>query len=218
MIIAIDGPAGAGKSTVAKALASRLGFKYVDTGAIYRAVTLKVMNEGLDLKDEVAVCELIDKSTIELKYVDGKLSVLLDGVDVTVEIRSQSVTNKIFFVSNKASIRSRLIKHQKDCANGVDAVVEGRDIGTVIFPDAEKKFFLNADVNVRAKRRYCELAGNDPAAKLSKILEDIKLRDKNDSTRQVAPLMKVEDAISIDTTNLAPEEVVDSICKNLDME
>ena len=217
MIIAIDGPAGAGKSTVAKALATRLGFKYVDTGAIYRAVTLKVMNEGLDLEDEESICKLIDNTKIELKYINNKLNVLLDNVDVTTVIRNQSVTNKICFISSKGAIRNKLIRHQKDCTDGVDAVVEGRDIGTVIFPDAEKKFFLTADVNVRAKRRYCELAGNDPAAELAKILDDIKHRDKSDSTRQIAPLKRVEDAVSIDTTSLAIEEVVDSICKYIEM-
>ena len=215
MIIAIDGPAGSGKSTVSKILAKRLGFKYVDTGAIYRAVTLKVIQDGLNLDDEEKICKLIDNTTIELNETNGSFSILLDGVDVTKEIRSPDVTSKIFFVSNKASIRGKLVGLQKDCAKEVDAVVEGRDIGTVIFPDAENKFFLNADVGERAKRRFSEVKDQDASAKLKDVYDNIKKRDKSDSTRKVAPLRPAEDAINIDTTNMSLEEVVDDILKKL---
>ncbi|MGR3318913.1 MAG: (d)CMP kinase [Candidatus Anammoxibacter sp.] len=215
MIIAIDGPAGSGKSTVSKILAKRLGFTYIDTGAIYRAVTLKVIQGGLNFDDEEKICKLIDDTKIELSYINGNFSILLDGVDVTKEIRNPNVTSKIFFISNKASIRKKLVGHQKTCAEGVDAVVEGRDIGTVIFPDAENKFFLNADVGERAKRRFLEVKEQDSLAELEDVYDDIKKRDESDSTRKVAPLKRVEDAIYIDTTNISVEDVVDNILKTL---
>ena len=215
MIIAIDGPAGSGKSTVSKILAKKLGFKYIDTGAIYRAVTLKVIQVGLNLDDEAKICKLIDDTKIELNYINGNFSILLDGIDVTKDIRNPDVTSKIFFISNKASIREKLVGHQKNCAKEVDAVVEGRDIGTVIFPDAESKFFLNADVGERAKRRFSEVKEQNSLVKLADVCDDIKKRDKSDSTRKVAPLKCVEDAIYIDTTNMSIEEVVDNILQKL---
>ena len=157
MIIAVDGPAGSGKSTISKRLAEKLGFKYVDTGAIYRAITLKVIQHSVDFSNEKEICRLVESTKIELKEINGNLMVLLDGTDVTKEIRNNTVTNNIHFISDKASVRERLIKLQRDCAGGVDAVVEGRDIGTVIFPDAGKKLFLNADIEERAKRRYKDI-------------------------------------------------------------
>ncbi len=216
MIVAIDGPAGSGKSTVSKILAGRLGFTYVDTGAIYRAVTLKIIQSGLDLDDEQGICEAAEKVKIEFCENNGNRRVLLDGVDVTDEIRTPDVTNKICHVSDRAAVRQKLIQVQKDCANGVNAVVEGRDIGTVIFPDAEKKFFLSADIEERAKRRFAEVVKKDASIELAKIQEDIKRRDHKDSTREAAPLAMSDDAIFIDTTNLPIEEVVNTICKKLE--
>ena len=215
LIIAIDGPAGSGKSTVSKILAKKLGFKYIDTGAIYRTVTLKVIQAGLNLDDEKKICNLIEDTKIELNYINGNFCILLDGVNVTKDIRSPDVTSKIFFISNKASIREKLVGLQKDCAKEVDAVVEGRDIGTVIFPDAENKFFLDADVGERAKRRFSEVKDQDASAKLTDVYDNIKKRDESDYTRKVAPLRPAEDAINIDTTNMSLEEVVDNILKKL---
>ncbi|MGR3220561.1 MAG: (d)CMP kinase [Candidatus Anammoxibacter sp.] len=215
MIIAVDGPAGSGKSTVSKMLAKRLGFKYIDTGAIYRAVTLKVIQNGSDLDDEEKICQLIDETTIELNETNGNFRVLLDSVDVTKDIRSTDVTSKIFYISNKASIRAKLIDYQRSCADGVGAVVEGRDIGTVIFPDAANKFFLDADADERAKRRFLEVKDQNASAKLTDVYDNIKKRDESDSTRKVAPLKPADDAIKIDTTNMTLEEVVDNILKIL---
>lgn len=213
MIIAVDGPAGSGKSTISKRLAERLGFKYVDTGAIYRAITLKVIQRGLDFSNEKEICRLVENTKIELKKINGNLMVLLDGTDVTKEIRNNTVTNNIHFISNKASVRERLIKLQRDCANEVDAVVEGRDIGTVIFPNAGKKLFLNADIEERAKRRYKEIIKQDSSMELSKVIDDIKRRDHKDISRGAAPLKQAEDAILVDTTNMSIEDVLDYILK-----
>lgn len=213
LIIAIDGPAGSGKSTISRMLAQRLGFMYVDTGAVYRAVTLKVINSGVDMGDEDEMCRLIDDTRIALRYDDGKLTVFLDGDDVSLAIREPSVTNKIAFISNKASVRKKLIRHQKECADGIDAVVEGRDIGSVIFPDADKKFFLSADVAERARRRYTELVERGLSVEYEDILSDIKIRDAGDSTRDAAPLQQVDDAVFIDTTNESIDDVVDRVCK-----
>lgn len=211
MIIAIDGPAGSGKSTVSKALAKRLNFIYVDTGAIYRAVTLKVLQNGLSLDDDVGICRLVDDVHIEFKESNGKLTVLLDEGDVTEEIRSSEVTNNVSLISNKAFVREKLINLQKSCASDEGSVVEGRDIGTVIFPEAEKKFFLDADLDVRAKRRYIEIKDKNNSAELEKVQNDINRRDSMDSSRKVAPLIKADDAINVDTTNLTIDEVVDFI-------
>lgn len=217
MIVAIDGPAGSGKSSVAKILAQKLGFKYIDTGAIYRAITLKVFQNSIDFNDEKKICQLIDNTKIELIDNNGTLKVLLDSVNVTTEIRNSEVTNKIVFISGKSSIRKKLIKHQKECAYGVNAIVEGRDIGTVIFPDAEKKFFLSANIEERANRRYLELKKRNSSIKLEDVLQDIEKRDKSDSTRKAAPLKKSDDAVFIDTTNLSLEEVVDNVRNILDL-
>ena len=217
MIVAIDGPAGSGKSSAAKMLAQKLGFKYIDTGAIYRAVTLKVIQNRLDFNDEEKICQLIDNTEIDLIDNNGTLNVLLDGVNVTNEIRNSRVTNKIVYISGKSSIRKKLIKHQKECAYGVNAIVEGRDIGTVIFPDAEKKFFLSAKIEERAKRRFLELEKRDSSVKFEDVLKDIEKRDESDSTRKAAPLKKSDDAVFIDTTDLSLEEVVDNVRSILDL-
>ena len=216
MIIAVDGPAGSGKSTISKRLAEKLGFKYVDTGAIYRAITLKVIQHSVDFSNEKEICRLVESTKIELKEINGNLMVLLDGTDVTKEIRNNTVTNNIHFISDKASVRERLIKLQRDCAGGVDAVVEGRDIGTVIFPDAGKKLFLNADIEERAKRRYKEIIKQESSMELSKVIDDIKQRDHKDISRGTAPLKQAEDAILVDTTNMSIEDVLDYILKILD--
>ncbi len=206
-IIAIDGPAGSGKSTVAKIVAERLGLFYVDTGAMYRALTLKALRDGLNLKDERDLERLAYSTDISL----GKDRVFLDSIDVTDAIRTQEVTKNTSFIAKVGGLRGRMVELQRRLAAGKGAVLEGRDIGTVVFPDAEKKFYLDADFTERVRRRHKQLAGQGKEVSISQIEKDLKIRDNKDMTREIAPLKKAEDAISIDTTNMTIEEVVKKI-------
>lgn len=215
MIIAIDGPAGSGKSTVSKIVAQRLGFKYISTGAIYRAVTLKTLQNGLDLTDSKTICKLIDKTKIEFKDISGEQRLFLDGKDVTNEIRDATIDSNINYIADSPSIREKLILVQRKCISHEDAVIEGRDIGTVIFPDAEKKFFLDADIKERAKRRYSETKLQGKTINFNAVLEDIKRRDYKDSTRNAAPLKRIKESVYIDSTNMSIDEVVGYILKSI---
>jgi len=212
VIIAIDGPAGSGKSTVAKGLAKRLGFLYVDTGAMYRALTLKAVKNGIALNDKKALSQLAGSLDIQLKMQGDLLQVILDGQDVTNAIRKQSLTEKVVYVARVALVRKEMVKLQRRLASQASgAVLEGRDIGTVVFPDAKYKFYLDAQASERARRRHKELMQRGEQVSLGEITQDINIRDKSDMTRDVAPLAKAKDAFYIDTTGLEVEEVVEKI-------
>lgn len=215
-IIAIDGPAGAGKSTVAREVAERLGFIYLDTGAMYRAITLKALRRKINLEDEQALVELASKADIDIKLLkDGTLQVILDGEDITGLIRSAEVTNSVSFIARVPKLREIMVGLQRNFGVKNNIVVEGRDIGTVVFPDAEKKFYLDADFSVRTKRRFKELKEVDSSVEEGEIKKDLLERDNKDLTRKVAPLKKAEDAIYIDTTLLTIEEVINKIIKHI---
>ncbi len=215
-VIAIDGPAGSGKSTVAREVAEMLGFIYLDTGAMYRAVTLKAFKKGINLEDEQALIKMAQETNIEIKLSDDKtMKVFLDGEDVTKAIRTSEVTNSVSFIARIAGLREIMVCLQRKFGENNNIVVEGRDIGTVVFPNAYKKFYLDADFKVRAKRRFKELVEVDSGVKEVEIQRDLIERDTKDLTRKVAPLKKAEDAVFIDTTNLTIEEVVNEVLKRI---
>jgi cytidylate kinase len=214
MIIAIDGPAASGKSTVAKALASRLSFGYLDTGAMYRAVAYAALRDGLVLDDEVSVAGLAERSKIAFEYESGEAlpsRVLLDGSDVTEAIRTPQVDASVSRVARIPSVRSALVTQQRAIAAEGDFVVEGRDIGTVVFPDAGVKVFLTASSQVRASRRHVDLTEGGYAVEADVVEEGIAERDRLDSAREASPLTPADDAHHIDTSALSPDEVVDHI-------
>ena len=207
MIIAIDGPSGAGKSTLAKRLAKELGFIYVDTGAMYRALALKVLREGVDLADDASMARLIGSTTIDLRQVDGVLQVLLDGADVAAEIRTPQVSQMASKASALGVVRTRLLELQRDMARRGNIVAEGRDIGTVVFPQAEVKIFLQASAAERARRRFAELQSAGQFVDLTKTLSEIEERDKRDSERDLAPLRQADDALMIDSSGIDADQV-----------
>jgi len=214
-VIAIDGPAGSGKSTVAKGVARRLKALYIDTGAMYRALTLKAIKEAIDFNNEEALSRLAAAVDIQLKMRGDFLQVMLDGEDVSKAIRKQALTEKVRFVAGIAGVRKEMVKLQRRLARASKsgAVLEGRDIGTVVFPDAEYKFYLDAHPEERAKRRHKELKQMGQKVSLKSLARDIKIRDRGDMTRNVAPLVKAQDATYIDTTDLSVKEVVEEIGK-----
>jgi len=212
MIIAIDGPAGAGKSTVAKLVARKLNFTYLDTGAMYRAVTVAAMEENVDLFDDNTLIAVVKKVKINIQpQEDGSLKVILNGKDVTQRIRDIEVTNSVSFIAKVPGVREVMVQLQREFGRHNNIVVEGRDIGTVVFPNAEKKFYLDADFTERARRRIKELGETHSKLNEQEIATDLEKRDNQDLTRAVAPLKKAADAINIDTTPLSIEQVVDKI-------
>ena len=216
LIIAIDGPAGSGKSTVAREVARRLGIFYADTGAMYRALTLKAMRGKIDFKDRNMLVELAERIDIDLKTNDDfVLSVLLDGEDVTDEIRKSSVTNNIKHIARIPEVRKQMVMLQRKIALSGRAVLEGRDIGTVVFPDADRKIYLDANPDERAKRRHKELKEKGHDITIEEVKKDVKERDCTDKSRKAGPLKKADDAIVIDTTNLTIAEVVERIIGEL---
>ncbi len=207
--IAIDGPAGAGKSTLARLLAQKLGYYYVDTGAIYRTVAYFLDLLGVSPKDVDGVERYIDELTVALEYDDeGRQHMLMNGLDVTDDIRTQDISQKASLVSAHACVRQMLLDMQRQVARKHNVIMDGRDIGTVVLPKANVKIFLTADASVRAQRRCDELAAKGEPAEFDKILAQIELRDKQDSSRAVAPLKKAKDAVLLDTSELTVEQVL----------
>ena len=218
MIIAIDGPSGAGKSTLAKRLAKELGFVYLDTGAMYRALALKVLRQGVDLADDTRLAKLVAGTEIDLQETDGRLAVLLDGEDVAAQIRTPEVSQMASKVSALRVVRARMLDLQRAMGNRGSVVAEGRDIGTVIFPEAEVKVFLDASVCERARRRYDELKAAGRAVDLEETQREIEERDKRDSERDVAPLRKADDAMLIDSSSVNAEDVVARVLAHIQNE
>lgn len=211
-VITIDGPAGSGKSTVAKILAKRLGFGFLDTGAMYRAVTVAAMRAGIDIADKDALRKVLDSSDFDFSTANGTLLVRLNGNDITEQLRDQQVTEGVSKVAPIDFVRDKLVEMQRAFAAATGAIItEGRDQGTVVFPDAKVKFFLTAAVAERAKRRCQELKAKGVDADINEIEKAIAQRDLNDSQRQIAPLRKADDAIEIDTTGLDIEGVVNKL-------
>lgn len=205
--IAIDGPAAAGKSTVAKIVAQELSYLYIDTGAMYRAITLKSLEAHISLDDEAALAILIRNTDIKLTQGRNGQRIVLDGIDQTMEIRSPEVTNHVSHIAGHRIIREELVIRQQEFAEERGVVMDGRDIGTHVIPDAEVKIFLIASVEERAERRYKENIEKGIPVELEQLKREIQLRDDQDSKREFSPLLKADDAIEIDTTSLSIYEV-----------
>lgn len=207
MIIAIDGPSGAGKSTLAKRLAKELGYIYLDTGAMYRALALKVLRQGVPLADDAAMAELVGSTTIDLQEISGRVVVLLDGQDVAADIRTPEVSQMASKASALGVVRARLLDLQRAIGRHGSLVAEGRDIGTVVFPDADVKVFLDASTQERGRRRYQELRAAGRAVELDETVREMAERDKRDSERDLAPLRQATDAVRIDSSSYDAEQV-----------
>jgi len=209
MIITIDGPAGSGKSTAARRLAASLGIAFLDTGATYRAATLRALREGVNLADETALAACTARADIELRLEGGELRVMLDGRDVSREIRTAEVTDNSHYVAGSPTVRDVLVALQRRIGRRLgDFVTEGRDQGSVVFPDADLKFYLDASPEVRARRRTDEMQAAGERADYAQVLEAIRTRDRRDSTRPVAPLVRPKGAAVIDTSRLTIDETV----------
>lgn len=211
LVIAVDGPAGSGKSTVAKLIARRLNYLYVDTGAMYRALTLKALKVKADLESEDELGALAKRTDIKLKYGVEPLRVYLDGEDVTTAIRTPEVTNSVRYIARAKPVRAHMVSLQRKMGDSGGVVLEGRDIGTVVFPDADKKFYLDASFDVRVRRRYKELKETSADINEEDVSSDLKRRDDSDINRSIGPLKKADDAIFINTSDLTIEGVVDKI-------
>ena len=209
---AIDGPAGAGKSTIAKLLAAKLGILYLDTGAMYRAVGLKALNTGVNISDASAVEKMLADTEIDVRQEDGVQHIYLDGDDVSAAIRENRVSKAASDISAVPCVRYKMVELQREIASKCDTVLDGRDIGTFVLPNAEHKIFLTASADERARRRYTELKAKGSVLTFEQIKEDIVKRDYNDSHRALAPLKKADDATEVDTTSMTIDEVVEKIC------
>ena len=210
--IAIDGPAGAGKSTIAKLLAKELGFYYVDTGAIYRTVAYFMDLLGVAPKDVDGVSRYIDELTIEIEYDEnGAQHMIMNGMDVTDDIRSPEISQKSSLISAHAVVREMLLDMQRNVAKQHNVIMDGRDIGTVVLPRAQVKVFLTASAEVRARRRHLEMQAKGGKDSYDKVLADIKQRDHQDSTREIAPLKQAKDAILLDTSDMDVEQAIAAI-------
>ena len=215
MIIAIDGPAATGKSSTAKAVAEKLGFMYLDTGAMYRAVTLAVLEKDISLTHEYTLESFLTSLDLNILYIEKTLMIELDQLDVTDRIRDPEVTAKVSEVSALPAVRKTMVKFQRKLASGKDCIVEGRDIGTVVFPNADLKFYMIADASIRAERRKKDLLTLGKNKDISELETEIKNRDRKDSTRVHSPLSKAEDSIIIDTSHLDFHEQVNMIVEKI---
>lgn len=214
--IAIDGPAAAGKSTVAKMIAEQLGFVYIDTGAMYRALTLKALQTDTRITDEAALINLLADTEITLSQQTSGQVILLDSLDVTKEVRTEAVTNAVSHIATHQLIREEMVKRQQLLAEDVSVIMDGRDIGSHVLPDANLKIYLIASVHERAERRHSENLASGFDSDFNKLVKEIEERDYRDSTRKTSPLVQAADAIAIDTTSLSIEEVVDQIIKRVE--
>lgn len=206
--IAIDGPAGAGKSTIAKAVAKELNFIYVDTGAMYRAIALYLLRRGIDAQDEKQIAKAVDEITVEIRYEENVQKVLLNGEDVSAQIRREEVGNMASATSVYGCVREKLLLLQQNLAAKENVIMDGRDIGTCVLPNAQLKIYLTASVSTRAQRRYRELTEKKQTCDLSEIMRDIEARDYRDMHREIAPLKQAEDAVLVDSSDMTIDEVV----------
>lgn len=211
--VAIDGPCGAGKSTIAREAAARLKFTYVDTGAMFRAIGLAASRRGVSGKDADGIIKILPEIKLELTYMDGAQHILLCGEDVTEAVRAPEISQYASEVSQVPEVRAFLLNFQRDLAKEHNVIMDGRDIGTVVLPEAQVKLFLTASDRVRAERRYKELIAKGGDSSLEKVLRDIRERDKRDMTRKAAPLRQAEDAILLDTTNLDLGQSIEAVIR-----
>ena len=211
-VLAIDGPAGSGKSTTARLCAERLGFQHLDTGAMYRAVTLKALRAGTITASPSAIFALLQRTSVTVAWDRRGMRTFLDGKDVSMEIRAPEVSALVSEVSAMSTVRRRMVVEQRRVASGQAVVCEGRDIGSVVFPDADLKIFIECDMTERARRRQLELTGQGVCAGQKAVLANLVKRDRIDSGREVSPLRRMPDAVLIDTTHLTIEEQVDIVC------
>lgn len=211
MNVAIDGPAGAGKSTIAKAVAAKKGYVYVDTGAMYRAMALYFFRAGIASDDEKSISEKVDEIVVSIKYEDGAQHVILNGEDVTGLIRTEEVGNMASATSVYSAVRTKLVALQQELAKTTDVIMDGRDIGTVVLPNADVKVFLTASVECRAKRRFDELKAKGANPDFDQIAKDIEERDYRDSHREISPLKQADDAVLVDSSDMTIDEVVAAI-------
>jgi CMP/dCMP kinase len=215
LIVAIDGPSGAGKSTLAKRVAREFGFMYLDTGALYRALGLKVLRQGVEVADDARMAQLVETTDMDLTERHGQLEVFLDGEEVSALIRTPEVSQMASKVSALKAVRRRLLEIQRALGRRGSAVAEGRDIGTVVFPEAEVKIFLDASAKERARRRSEELRAAGRAVSIEETQREMEERDQRDSERELAPLRKAEDALTIDSSSLDAEAVAARVIKKI---
>lgn len=214
--VAIDGPAGAGKSTIAKLVAKEKGYVYVDTGAMYRGLAIHFLENGIEAEEKEKIAEACKDADVTIRYEDGQQQVYLNGKNITAKLREEAVGNMASKSSAIPEVRAKLLELQRELARKEDVIMDGRDIGTCVLPDADVKVFLTASVETRAKRRYDELVEKSVACDLEEIARDIAERDKRDSTREIAPLKQAEDAVLVDSSYMTIEEVVAAIVKLCD--
>lgn len=212
MNVAIDGPAGAGKSTIAKLCAKKMDLIYVDTGAMYRAVALYLLESGIDVNDRSAVAEKCKGAGVDIKYEDGVQNVYLNGTNVTGRLREEAVGNTASVTSAVPEVRAQIFSLQRGLAERGGVIMDGRDIGTVVMPDADVKIYLTASSEVRAKRRVLELEAKGEHPDFEEVKKDIEDRDHRDMTREISPLKQADDAILVDTSDMTIDEVVEKIC------